>query len=54
MMYKCVRCREPFGNGEKCHNCGVHRNRPVRKMRRHKIGGKRGRNSGKVKTSKNK
>ena len=50
-MSKCVRCHEPFGNRQdgKCVNCHVHKDRPVRRIRRKsKIGGKHGRNSGKV------
>lgn len=31
-----------------CSNCGTHRDRPVRYKRNRKVGGKRGRNSGKV------
>lgn len=31
-----------------CSNCGTHRDRPVRYKRNRNIGGKRGRNSGKV------
>lgn len=49
----CTRCHEYFGNGERCRNCGVHQDTPVmsrNSMRRRKIGGKRGRNSGKVST----
>jgi DNA-directed RNA polymerase subunit RPC12/RpoP len=46
---RCVRCGEEFGDGNRCHNCGVDRHRRVVKARRHaKLGGKRGRNSGKV------
>lgn len=54
---KCARCHETFGcddNGnklERCQNCGVHKDRIVaspNSMRRRNIGGKRGRNSGKV------
>lgn len=33
---------------DRCSNCGTHRDRPVRYKRNRKIGGKRGRNSGKV------
>lgn len=50
----CIRCTEYFGTGQYCRWCGVHRDRIVRYIRRYKIGGKRGRNSGTVKTSKNK
>lgn len=46
---KCVRCGEEFGTGIKCQECGVHRDRPVRRIRRSsKATGKRGHNSGKV------
>lgn len=51
MTGKCLRCAEWFGRGGTCANCGVGRDRivrPANKMRRNKIGGKRGRNSGKV------
>lgn len=54
---RCARCREDFGSEDTCSNCGVHKDRPVMSLnsqRRRKIGGKRGRNSGKVGTSKNK
>lgn len=52
---KCVRCREPFGAGRQCQECGVGRDRIVRKIRRSRpTGGKRGRNSGTVGTAKNK
>lgn len=44
----CIRCGSAFGSGQSCLNCGVGRGRIVRNSRRHKIGGKRGRNSGKV------
>lgn len=47
----CNRCHEPFGNGNSCRECGVARTRPVMSLnrsRRRNIGGKRGRNSGKV------
>lgn len=54
-MHKCNRCKEPFGSGVFCQECGVHKKRPVKKMRRRRpIGGKRGRNSGTVGTQKNK
>ena len=46
--HRCLRCREPFGNGARCQECGVGRYRPVRRHRTRRIGGKRGRNSGKV------
>ena len=46
---RCNRCREDFGSGVTCRECGVHKNRRVVKGRRGRpIGGKRGRNSGKV------
>jgi hypothetical protein len=49
---RCQRCREPFGEGARCQECGVHEDRPVMSMnssrRKGRIGGKRGRNSGKV------
>lgn len=51
---RCLRCSESFGNGVLCQECGVHKNRVVRRHRARKIGGKRGRNSGKVHTSKKK
>jgi hypothetical protein len=52
---KCIRCREEFGERERCQECGVHEDRIVRKMRRRRpIGGKRGRNSGTVNTAKSK
>jgi hypothetical protein len=46
----CARCHHfsynAYGN---CRNCGKHRDRPVRRNRRHrKATGKRGRNSGNV------
>jgi hypothetical protein len=46
----CARCHhfsyDIYGN---CRNCGKHRDRPVRRNRRHrKATGKRGRNSGNV------
>lgn len=49
----CVRCKEPFGfrSDGKCTNCHTHRDRLVGRLsgrRKSKIGGKRGRNSGKV------
>lgn len=50
---KCVRCHEPFGLGRRCQECGVGRSRVVRRIRRSRpLGGKRGRNSGTVGTSK--
>lgn len=46
---KCIRCREVFGEGDKCQECGVHKDRTIVKAKRvKKIGGKRGHNSGKV------
>lgn len=51
---KCVRCKEPFGTDDTCQDCGVHRSRVVKRIRRRNIGGKYGRNSGKVTSSKNK
>jgi hypothetical protein len=54
-MKICVRCKERFGRGPKCMECGVHEDRPVRRCRRtHKAGSKRGRNSGTTNTAKNK
>lgn len=44
---KCLRCKEPFGGGHRCQECGVARDRVVRR-KKGRIGGKRGRNSGKV------
>lgn len=51
----CVRCHEPAtAEGAEpdptadCASCGVNLLRPVRVIRRRNIGGKRGRNSGKV------
>jgi hypothetical protein len=54
---ECIRCHEDFGERHdgRCQECGVHEDRVVRKMRRRRpIGGKRGRNSGKVNTAKSK
>ncbi len=49
----CLRCHEEFGEGRKCEWCGVDRGRRVMRSRRiRKIGGKHGRNSGKVHTAK--
>lgn len=46
---KCLRCKEEFGPGYRCQECGVAKDRHVRKKpRRHGVRGKRGRNSGKV------
>lgn len=54
-MKNCVRCRESFGSGPKCQECGVHGERPVRRCRRSsKAGSKRGRNSGTTSSAKNK
>lgn len=48
----CLRCREPFGEGKRCANCNVHKDRRiVKRIGRRKIGGKRGRNSGRVGTA---
>jgi hypothetical protein len=47
----CMRCREEFGLREHCQECGIHKDTKVMSLnssRRRKIGGKRGRNSGKV------
>jgi hypothetical protein len=44
----CIRCGERFGTGPKCRECGVARDRVVRRVRTKRINGKRGRNSGKV------
>lgn len=57
--FLCRRCKHkaPLTKRDRCENCGVHKDRPVmsrNSMRRRNIGGKRGRNSGKVGTSKNK
>lgn len=49
MDFTCIRCKEQFGAGMRCRECGVHRDRRVVKGRRGRpINGKRGRNSGKV------
>lgn len=54
-MNICIRCKEPFGSGPTCQDCGVHQDRPVRRCRRRtKSTGKRGRNSGTTNTAKNK
>lgn len=50
----CIRCRHSFGERERCVECGVHRSRIVRPMRRRRIGGKRGRNSGTTNKAKQK
>lgn len=48
--FRCRRCKRDFGYGYKCRECGVDRERTVRRRPgRHKIGGKRGKNSGRVK-----
>lgn len=55
VVVTCARCREGvhIGPRGKCNYCGSTDRYPVAKRRRRKtIGGKRGRNSGKVKTSK--
>lgn len=47
----CTRCKGDWGRAERCRECGVHEDTPVmsrNSMRRRKIGGKRGRNSGNV------
>jgi hypothetical protein len=44
----CNRCKERFGSRETCRCCGVGRDQVIRKKRPKNIGGKRGRNSGKV------
>lgn len=53
MSYTCTRCKTQqvvlF-----CRECGKHRDRLVRKTRRQKIGGKRGRNSGTTNKAKTK
>lgn len=54
-MNICVRCKQPFGAGVKCMECGVHKDRVVRTIRRRsKSTGKRGHNSGTTNTAKNK
>lgn len=51
--FTCTRCREHFGFGARCRHCGVGRTRTVkRRPSRGTIGGKRGRNSGRVRTNK--
>lgn len=52
--WKCNRCQfsDNYPGRDTCFDCGASRDRPARKIRRRKIGGKRGRNSGKVGTSK--
>lgn len=45
---KCKRCHEDFGTGFRCQECGIARGRIVRYKRNRNIGGKHGRNSGKV------
>jgi hypothetical protein len=51
---RCLRCQEDFGLSERCANCGVHKDRRVIQhyRRGRPIGGKRGRNSGKVRKTK--
>lgn len=44
----CRRCKEEFGPGYRCQECGVGRDRVVRYHRSRNHTGKRGRNSGKV------
>jgi methionyl-tRNA synthetase len=47
----CPRCSGSFGDGDRCNACGRHRHRrhlSRSQARRRNIGGKRGRNSGKV------
>jgi hypothetical protein len=47
--FRCRRCKHSFGHGPSCQECGVGRHRAVRRRPgHHKIGGKRGKNSGKV------
>lgn len=52
----CLRCRQGTHTGanRSCTHCGSTDKYPVRSCRRRIIGGKRGRNSGTVKTSKTK
>lgn len=61
----CPRCHDdndfefphPNGGRDACSNCGVRKGRPIlsrNSMRRRKIGGKRGRNSGTTGTAKTK
>lgn len=48
--FRCRRCKRSFGYGHTCQECGVGRDRKVkRKPGRRGVSGKRGRNSGKVK-----
>jgi hypothetical protein len=42
----------PKGQTNKCSHCGLAEGRVVKRIRRKKIGGKYGRNSGKVQTAK--
>lgn len=45
----CIRCGFTFGDRDTCAGCGVHFDRrSISGRRTRKIGGKRGRNSGKV------
>jgi hypothetical protein len=53
-MRICTRCKEPFGSGPRCLECGVHKDRIVRRIRRRHVGGKRGRNSGTTNKAKQK
>lgn len=51
----CNRCKYDGPAWTRCPECGVHKDRIVRKLgRRRPIGGKRGRNSGTVGSSKKK
>lgn len=53
-MHVCARCKTQQVV-DRCRECGMHRDRPVRKSKRQRpIGGKRGRNSGTVGSSKKK
>lgn len=55
--HPCRRCKGEFGTAVNCANCGRHKDRTLlsrNRARTRKIGGKRGRNSGTTKTSKNK
>lgn len=47
----CPRCKGEFGDRDHCGTCGRHKNRKLlsrNAARRRNIGGKRGKNSGKV------
>lgn len=53
----CRRCKGEFGERSNCAQCGRHTDRKLlsrNRARTRNIGGKRGRNSGTTKTSKNK